>query len=62
MRRNIPMLKDVDPDAHARIQKIRQGFCPTCSEALIKDLIETRCHKGHGTIYCPTCKEVHVRI
>ena len=51
MRRNIPMLKDVDPEASARLQKVRQGVCPTCGGQIVKDLIEQGRHKGHGVIY-----------
>lgn len=62
MRRNIPMLKDVDPEASARLQKIRQGVCPTCGGQIVRNLIEQGRHKGHGVIYCSKCGREHIRI
>ncbi len=62
MRRNIPMLKDIDPQAHERMNKIKRGVCPSCGGELIKDLIEVGRHKGHGKIYCSVCNKVHVVI
>ena len=55
MRRNIPMLKDVDPEAYKRMHKIKQGVCPSCGGTLIKNLIGVGRHKGHGNIHCSKC-------
>jgi len=51
-----------DKKDDARRELVDEGICPDCLVPLVDDRIKEGRYKGHGAIYCPECRKVHVRI